>query len=201
LGNWGEILVTIRNWFKLFWSTLGVGAIAAVGVGLGLAFVDRQLFGWDTMEFGYNVASMIMAGFMFSILSQMCFFAYMTLNYIARDIFRRPSTWKLVQLFFIVTVPFEILMFLWKDTIFKFLLGTGALLLISIGVAYWKVRMTNQHAFIPTLFFMFVATLLETAIAIQVNNDEATLLMAISLLACNAWQILRLHKVIQKEKS
>lgn len=185
----------------MFWSTLLIGAATAVGVGLILALTDGELFQWNVMEFGYNVLSMILAGFMFSILSQMFFFAYMTLNYIARDMFRRPSTWKLVQIFFIITVPFEIYMFLWKDSTVKFVLGIGTMLLIAVGIAYWKVKMTNANAFIPSLFFMFVFTLVETAIAIQVSNDEATLLMASALLACNAWQLLRLHKVLKKQES
>jgi len=184
----------------MFWSTLLIGAAAAVGVGLVLALIDGELFQWNVLELGYNVLSMTMAGFMFSILSQMFFFAYMTLNFIARDMFR-PSTWKLVQIFFILTVPLEIYIFLWKETILKFVLGIGLMLIISIGVAYWKVKLTNRNAFIPSLFFMFVFTLVETAIAIQVSNDEATLFMASSLIACNAWQLLRLHKVIKKQES
>jgi KinB signaling pathway activation protein len=193
--------VTIRNWVIMFWSTLLIGAAAAVGVGLILAAADGEMFQWNVMEFGYNVLSMILAGFMFSILSQMFFFAYMTLNYIARDMFRRPSTWKLVQIFFIITVPFEIYMFLWKGSSLKFALGLGVMILLSIGTAFWKVKMTNPHAFIPSVFFMLVFTLVETAIAIQVSNDEATLLMASSLIACNAWQLLRLHKVVKKIES
>ncbi|MEX2414999.1 MAG: KinB signaling pathway activation protein, partial [Paenibacillaceae bacterium] len=70
--------MTIRNWVIMFWSTLLIGAAAAVGVGLILASMDGELFQWNVMEFGYNVLSMILAGFMFSILSQMFFFAYMT---------------------------------------------------------------------------------------------------------------------------
>lgn len=193
--------MTIRNWVIMFWSTLLIGGAAAVAVGLLLALADGELQGWNGLEFGYNVLSMTLAGFMFSILSQMFFFAYMTLNYIARDMFRKPTTWKLIQLFFIITVPFEIYMFLWKGTLTKFVLEIGTMLLISLAVAYWKVKMTNFNAFIPSLFFMFVFTLVETAIAIQVSNDEATLLMASALLACNAWQLLRLHKVIKKIES
>jgi KinB signaling pathway activation protein len=72
---------------------------------------------------------------------------------------------------------------------------------LSLGTAYWKVKMTNPHAFIPSVFFMLVFTLVETAIAIQVSNDEATLLMASALITCNAWQLLRLHKIVKKIES
>jgi KinB signaling pathway activation protein len=193
--------VTIRNWVKMFWSTLFIGGATAAVVGLALAASDGEMFQWNVMEFGYNVLSMGMAGFMFSILSQMFFFAYMTLNFIARDMFRGPSTWKLIQIFFIVTVPFEIYMFMWNGSLTKFVLGFAVLLVLSLGTAYWKVKMTNSHAFIPSVFFMLVFTLVETAIAIQVSNDEATLLMASALITCNAWQLLRLHKIVKKIES
>ena len=120
--------MTIRNWVIMFWSTLLIGGGAAVIVGLMLALNDGELNQWNGLEFGYNVLSMTLAGFMFSILSQMFFFAYMTLNFIARDMFRRPSTWKLIQIFFIITVPFEIYMFLWQGTTIKFVLEIGIML-------------------------------------------------------------------------
>jgi KinB signaling pathway activation protein len=193
--------VTISNWWKLFWTTLLIGAGAALLVGLVLALGDAEFRSYKASEISYNLLIMAMAGLMFSILSQMGFFSYMTLNYIARDIFRKPSTWKLVQLFFIITVPFEIWFFLWNGSLLRFVIGVGCIFILSWLTAYWKVRMTNPTAWIPTLFFMFVATMLETAIAIQVNNANAALLMAVPLLACNAWQILKLHTLLKGKES
>lgn len=193
--------MNLRKLMKLFWTTLWIGAAAALVTGLFMALGDEEFRSLKAMEIGYNMLVMALAGMMFSVLSQMVFFAYMTLNYIARDIFRKPSTWLLVQLFFILTVPFELWFFMWNDSLLKFVLSVGFVLIVSLGVAYWKVKMTRSTAFVPTLFFMFVATLLETAIALKVNNTEAALLMAVPLLACNAWQILQLHKLVQKEES
>lgn len=182
-----------RNWIRLFLSTLFIGAGAALLIGLILALGDEEFRSYNAMEIGYNVLMMAMAGMMFSILSQMGFFAYLMLNYIARDIFRKPSTWKIVQLFFILTVPFEIWFFLWKDSAITFIAMTAGILLVSLLTAYRKVQLTNPTAWIPTVFFMFIATMLEIAIAIQVDLARAILFMALPLLACNAWQILKLH--------
>lgn len=193
--------VNLRKIMWLFWTTLWIGAGAGLIIGLLIAIGDAEFRSLKPLEIGYNLLVMALAGMMFSILSQMVFFAYMTLNYIARDMFRKPSTWVLIQLFFILTVPFEIYFFIWQDSLLSFILGAGAVLLVSLAVAYWKVKLTNPTAFVPTLFFMSVATLLETAIALKVNNTDAALLMAAPLLACNAWQILQLHKLVKKEES
>ena len=63
--------MTIRNWVKMFWTTLLIGGAVAAVIGLMLALMDGELLRWNVLEFGYNVLSMSLAGFMFSILSQM----------------------------------------------------------------------------------------------------------------------------------
>lgn len=196
----GEMNVNLRKIMGLFWSTLWIGAGAGLLVGLLMALGDAEFRSLKALEIGYNLLVMALAGMMFSILSQMVFFAYMTINYIARDMFRKPTTWVLVQLFFIVTVPFELMFFVWNGSIWTFVIGAGIILLASLAVAYWKVKLTKRVAFVPTLFFMFVATLLETAIALKVDNLDAAILMVVPLLACNAWQILQLHKLVRKDE-
>ena len=195
MGRDGE--VTLRNWWKLFWTTLLIGSAAGLVVGLALALGDAEFRAYNALEIGYNVLVMALAGMMFSILSQMGFFAYMTLNYIAKDMFRKPATWKLIQLFLILTVPFEIWLFIWKGAWYAFVSGALIILAVSVAVAAWKVKLTNPNAWIPTLFFMFVGTMLETAIAVQVGNSNAIILMIIPLLVCNAWQILKLHTLVK----
>jgi KinB signaling pathway activation protein len=196
----GEMNVNLRKIMGLFWSTLWIGAGAGLLVGLLMALGDAEFRSLKALEIGYNLLVMALAGMMFSILSQMVFFAYMTINYIARDMFRKPTTWVLVQLFFIVTVPFELMFFVWNGSIWTFVIGAGMILLASLAVAYWKIKLTKPSAFVPTLFFMFVATLLETAIALKVDNLDAAILMVVPLLACNAWQILQLHKLVRKDE-
>jgi len=54
---------------------------------------------------------------------------------------------------------------------------------------------------VPTVFFMLVFTLLETAIALRVNLTQAVVLMTVPLVICNAWQIMRLHKLVGKAEA
>lgn len=188
--------MSLSKWFRLFWSTLWIGAAAGLVTGAALALSDGAFRGLSGMEIGYNLLMMLLAGMTFSILSQMFFFAYMIVNYVARGLFRRRNTWVLVQLFFILTVPFEIYFFMWDASLAAYLLFAGLLAAAAVGTAWLKVRATNAGAWVPTIFFMLVFTLLETAIALQVGLAQAVVLMTVPLVVCNAWQIMRLHKLV-----
>lgn len=191
--------MSLGKWFRLFWSTLWIGAAAGLVTGAVLAFADAEFRGLAPMEIGYNLMMMLMAGMTFSVLSQMFFFSYMMINYFARGMFRKPTTWVLVQLFFVLTVPFELYFFMWKESLVKYVLLAGFIVAASVGTAWLKVRETNKTAWVPTLFFMIVFTMVETGLAMQVN-DQAIVLMAIPLLICNAWQIMRLHRLVGPAK-
>lgn len=193
--------MSIGKWFRLFWSTLWIGSAAGLVTGAVLALLDGGFEGLTPVEVGYNLLMMLLAGMTFSILSQMFFFAYMMLNYIARGMFRKRNTWVLVQLFFILTVPFEIYFFVWDASLPAFLLFAGLLAAAAVGTAYLKVRETNGTAWVPTIFFMLVFTMLETAIALQAKLTAAIVLMAVPLVLCNAWQIMRLHRLVDKAEA
>lgn len=188
--------MSLSKWIRLFWSTLWIGAAAGLVTGAGLALFDGGFRGLAPVEIGYNLLMMLFAGMTVSVLSQLFFFAYMMLNYFARGMFRKRNTWVLVQLFFILTVPFEIYFFVWEGSLAAYLLFAGLLLLAAVGTAWLKVRETNETAWVPTIFFMLVFTMVETAIALQVNLAQAVVLMTLPLVVCNAWQIMRLHKLV-----
>jgi KinB signaling pathway activation protein len=193
--------MSLSKWFRLFWSTLWVGAAAGLVTGGLIALFDGGFEGLAPIEIGYNLLMMLFAGMTFSILSQMFFFAYMIVNYVARGLFRKRNTWVLVQLFFILTVPFEIYFFVWEASLPAYLLFAGLLAAASLATAWLKVRETNRAAGVPTVFFMLVFTLVETAIALQVNLTQAVVLMTVPLVICNAWQIMRLHKLLGKTET
>jgi KinB signaling pathway activation protein len=193
--------MSLSKWFRLFWSTLWVGAAAGLVTGALIALFDGGFKGLAPIEIGYNLLMMLFAGMTFSILSQMFFFAYMIVNYVARGLFRKRNTWVLVQLFFILTVPFEIYFFVWEASLPAYLLFAGVLIAASLVTAWLKVRATNRSAWVPTVFFMLVFTLVETAIALQVNLTQAVVLMTVPLVVCNAWQIMQLHKLLGKTEA
>ncbi|MNU01076.1 hypothetical protein D3C72_2443700 [compost metagenome] len=71
------------------------------------------------------------------------------------------------------------------------------ILIVALVVASFKVKMTNASAWIPTVFFMIAVTIIETVGVLKIGVNEATAWIAGPLIACNAYQILILHRVLK----
>ncbi|MFZ3590814.1 KinB-signaling pathway activation protein [Bacillus sp. DJP31] len=191
-----------RNWVRLFMSTLLVGGLSTTIIGL--------LFKWD--EFGKTDMIEILSvsiwffvlGLLFSIISQMGFFAYLTVHRFGLGIFRSLPLWNLVQIVLIVFVIFDLIFFREqlmgsseKNTI-PLLAFPFIILLFGLIIAYYKRKQTNKEAFIPALFFMVVVTVIEWVPAFKVDDESWLYLMLFPLMICNSYQLLLLHRLIKK---
>ncbi len=182
-----------------------MGALSALAAGMYLQLTDREFQVPGLAGIGFNMLVMLMAGMMISVLSQMGFFAYLTLHYIGLGLFKNKIYWNTIQIILIAIVLF--------DTVYLRYLkyaeqGAGAasflplpaiILAVSLMVSYLKIKATNRSAWIPTLFFMVVATTMEAIPALNLDqpNPGLVFLMVTILLCCNAWQILMLHKLVK----
>jgi len=183
--------VTLRKWFYLFWTTMAIGAGVCMATGLLMLLTDQDFGFLGFKATGFNLLMMFLAGTMIGAFSQMCFFAYLTLNYIALSVFRKKYLWNALQgyttlfgVFLLGYVLYEGRMNNW----FHWVLPLG-LLLASLAVAWFKVKQTNRSAFIPTMFLMFVVTAIEAYPAIQGENSAGTIIfMLLPLFACNFYQ-------------
>jgi KinB signaling pathway activation protein len=204
---WRWAALNLKRWLFLFWTTLVIGAISSVIVGMILQGTDQNFGFLGVEEVGFNLTTMILGGLMFSVLSQMGFFSYLTLNYIAMSIIRKKSLWITIQLGLIIITLFELgyIRFISYaeegQSFISFYYLPIALLIVGIVIAFWKMRMTNSTAFVPTLLLMTVATTLEAVPGLQQNNMATTLFMTVPLFICNAWQILMLHRILKAKKS
>ncbi len=202
----GMKALTLRNWIYLFWTTLVAGALASLAAGLILQGMDREFMFLGSSGIGFNLFAMLMGGLMFSIISQMGLFAYLTLNYIAIGIFRKKYWWNFVQLLLTVIGLFELFYLRrlgFPDTYsgWHYAVLPAALLVAGWAVAYWKVKLTHAGAWIPTLFFIIVATAVEAIPALRLNNPSSSFFMVFPLFVCNAWQILRLHRLVGSKRA
>lgn len=197
--------MNLRKWFYLFFTTMLVGMAASVLVAIYLFFSDENLQNTDVTFLGFMFAN-AGAGMMFSVLSQMGFFAYLTVNYIARYTIRRRPIWDTLQIIItlIVLVDLVVLPHLFLEPnslgLAGFFILPLILLVLSVIVANWKSNLTNSSAFIPTVFFLIVATALEAVPALKENELETIIFMIVPLYCCNAWQILNLHRLVKKEE-
>lgn len=196
----GVNCLNIRKWFYLFWTTLLIGAAGAVIAGLALQLVNGKIEFKSAIDFMIYPLILFGYGLLVSVYSQLGFFAYLILNYMGNGVFPRKA-WQYIQLVLAVLSLLE-LIFLRafvggeRNAISDLILGI-IILLAAIVVSYFKVRSTNISAWIPTFFFMTAISIVEIIGVLRIGVDSATVFIVVPLIACNAFQILMLHRVLK----
>ncbi|MGR5912555.1 KinB-signaling pathway activation protein [Bacillus cereus] len=196
-----------RKWVRLFLTTLFLGGISTVIIGFVLEWDKYNKFfqNFDGKEILAVSFWLMGVGFIFSVISQMGFFAYLTIHRFGLGMFRSSSLWNAVRLFFIAFVLFDFV-YLRSVLIANGEVSLGNNILVAWNViCVWsncclckKVKKQIKKAFVPTLFFMVVVTILEWVPALRINDTDWLYLMVIPLLLCNAYQLLVLHRLIGK---
>lgn len=190
-----------RKWVRLFLTTLLIGGIATAAVGIVLNWKEfgHLLVRFEVIEFLAVLLWHVGVGFIFSVISQAGFFAYLTVHRFGLGMFR--SLWNAVQLVLIIFVLFDLVYFRYMvfadkgDSIIPYVLTALFILAVGLAVAYIKSAQTNKGAFVPALFFMVVVTVIEWFPVLRINERDWLYLMLIPLLVCNAYQLLILHKL------
>ncbi|MDE3840638.1 KinB-signaling pathway activation protein [Bacillus methanolicus] len=198
--------MTSRNWVRLFLTTLIIGGLTAGIVGFIVRWNEfRPLFiDFNIKEILSILIWLIGVGLIFSLISQMGFFAYLTVHRFGLGIFR--SLWKPVQLVILLFVLYDLVYFRFEafakkgESILPYVGLAFFILAVGLIVAVLKVKQTNKEAFIPALFFMVVITVIEWVPVLRVNEESWLYLMLYPLIACNAYQILILHKLNEKSE-
>ena len=196
--------MTSRNWVHLFLTTLAVGAVTTAVVGFIVRWSEFQqlLSDFNILEFLSILVWLMGVGLIFSILSQMGFFAYLTVHRFGLGIFK--SLWNPVQVVLIAFVLFDLVYLRFSvfaesgESIIPYLGLAVIVLAAGLIVAFMKVKQTNKEAFIPAMFFMVVVTVIEWVPVLRVNEHSWLYLMLFPLLVCNAYQLLVLHKLNQR---
>lgn len=195
--------MTSRNWVKLFINTCLIGGLTTAIVGLIVRWNEFQPIFADIkiVEILSVLVWLIVMGFLFSVISQMGFFAYLTVHRFGLGIFKSVSLWNGVQAVLIIFVLFDLVYLRYQsfaksgDSILPYIGVAAFLLAVGLLVAWIKAKETNKEAFIPALFFMIVVTVIEWVPVLRVNEHSWFYLMLFALLVCNAYQILILHKL------
>lgn len=206
--RWGNQKLTSRNWVKLFLSTLLVGGITTGIVGFIVRWKEFEsiFVPFDFLEVLSVLFWLIGVGLIFSILSQMGFFAYLTIHRFGLGIFKSRSLWNAVQLVLILFVLFDLVYLRFNafsqkgDSILPYIGIAMFILVAGLVVAGIKAKLTNKEAFIPALFFMIVVTTIEWVPVLRVNEQSWVYLMIFPLLVCNAYQLLILQKLNEKSQ-
>jgi len=145
-------------------------------------------------------------GLIFSLISQMGFFAYLTVHRFGLGIFKSVKLWNSVQLVLIIFVLFDLVYFRYRafadgGGVGPYLFDAALVLVVGLIIAFMKAKQTNKDTFVPALFFMVVVSVLEWVPILTVNEQSWVYLMIYPLLICNAYQLLILHKLNQKSNA
>lgn len=192
--------MTSRKWVGLFIKTLLIGGVSSLIVSFFVKFDSyKEVFNpFQAFELLGLILFFITLGFIFSMISQTGFFAYLFLNKFCLGLFR--SYWPLIQVVLIAFVVFDLVYFPYQATkgtvaIYWYILMALAILAYGWWIARIKARETKRHAFIPALFLMVVMTSIEWVPGLQVKGTDYAWLMIFPLLLCNTYQLLMLHRI------
>ena len=198
--------MTIRNWIRLFLSTLFVGGVTAGVIGFIVRWNEFEPL-FKNAEIGQIFSVLIWlvgVGFTFSVISQMGFFAYLTIHQFGLRMFR--SLWNAVQIVIIALVMFDLVYFRFQafadkgESIVPYISLAALILVVGLITSWIKAKQTTKNTFISALFFMIVVTILEWLPVLTVNEKSWLYLMLFPLLACNAYQLLVLPKYNQRSQ-
>ncbi|WP_077210510.1 KinB-signaling pathway activation protein [Bacillus dakarensis] len=188
---------------KLFFSTLLVGGISTAIIGFIVRWNEFQPYFTDfnLIDILSTIFWLFGVGLIFSVISQMGFFAYLTVHRFGLGIFKSVKLWNAVQIILILFVLFDLVYF--RHTSFggelaAYLGDAVFILVVGLVIAFFKMKQTNKDAFIPALFFMIVVTVIEWMPVLRVNEESWLYLMVFPLLVCNAYQLLILHVLNEK---
>lgn len=195
--------MTSRNWVKLFLRTLAIGGLTTAIAGFIIRWSEFQPYftHFKIIDILSTFIWLIGMGFLFSLISQLGFFAYLTVHRFGLGIFKSVSLWNSVQVVLILFGLYDLVDWRYEkfahhgDSVLPYILPAVILVVIALSSAWVKMKQTNRDAFIPALFVMIVVTLVEWVPAIRENDRSWFYLMMFALLACNAYQLLVLHKL------
>lgn len=193
--------MTLKKWFYLSWTSFAFGIVATIILSLIMFFTNPNYPDPTIKEIGFNLINFTLAGATISVLSQMGFFAFLILKWIAISVFRSKVIWDWLQaiLVIVAVVDLAYLRHLYYGAgsgIGNYIALPLIILVVALGVAYWKMKLTSRSAFIPALFIMSAVTILEAVPVFRENNIDSLVVVLIPLMICNAWQLLILHKII-----
>ncbi|WP_106495441.1 KinB-signaling pathway activation protein [Lentibacillus sp. Marseille-P4043] len=188
-----------RKWVRLFLTTLAIGGAAGIITSFFVktASYTKWLNPFDFFDLLGVLIFFMGLGFVFSLVSQTGFFAYLFINQFGLGIFR--SFWPTVQVLLIVFVVFDLIYFPYNasddGSLLLYILIAASILIYGWIIAKIKAKETNQRAFIPALFLMVVMTTIEWVPGLRTSGTEYAWLMIVPLLACNTYQLLILHRI------
>lgn len=199
----GAFILNSRKVVYLFFTTLIIGSVS--GAIVGFILDPKNYLGEGFLNFLFGFIWLIGVCSAFSVISQMGFFAYLTIHRFGLGIFKTASLWNKVQVVIIAFVLFDLFYLRYiafkqpDESIISYILIPLFLLIVGLIVGYIKAKETNQGAFIPAVFLIVVVTSIEWVPALTVNDPKWLWIYFTPLLVGNIYQVLVLHRLTNQQ--
>lgn len=189
-----------RKLVGLFLKTLFIGGAVALVASFFIAS-ERYMEALQPFDF-FNLFGIaiwyVVYGLLFSVISQAGFFSYLFINQFGLSLFR--SFWPTVQLLLVAFALFDLVYFPYKGTdgeiaLYLLILMAVGILIYGLIISWIKAKETHRRAFVPALFLMVVITAIEWIPGLRTGEVGYAALMLLTLLACNTYQLLILHRL------
>lgn len=206
MGESGGVTLTFKRWLFLFFTTLLLGGVTALVASFLVNREGIEAITASLSEFVAGSVFLFAVGMTFSAVSQMSFFAYLLINRLALGLFRSKKLWQYAQLLLIAFTFFDLVYFRYTafgqegESWIPYLLFPTLFLTITLVLAWLKAKQTNQQAFVPALFLLFVVTTIAAVPALVINDPVWVQLMLITILVCHTWQLFLLPYLNAGEK-
>lgn len=203
----GGLFVTIRIWFKQFFLVtvlLGIVSTLIMSFFIQPEMYEPFLSPFDAWEIFGALMWYSALGFVYSMVSQMGFFAFLVIHQFGIGIFR--SFWNYILAVLVAITLFDLVYLRYiradePESLFPYIVVALVLLIYGLAVSYVKAKETNRKAFIPALFIMVTMTTLEWIPTLRLDDYQSMMVMIVPLLLCNTYQLLKLHRIVGvKEK-
>lgn len=197
--------MSIRYLIKFLFNSLILGGLVTGFLGFVIRWNEFQPYFTD-LNIGAILSTFIWlvgVGFIFAVVSQVGFFAYLFIHQFGLGLFRSNSLWNAVQIVLVIVVLFDLVYFRFQafagenESIAPYIGLAIFIFVAGLIVAIVKAKMTNKTTFASALFFMIVVTILEWLPVLRPNEESWIYLMIFPLIACNAYQLLMLPKYNQ----
>lgn len=196
--------LNLKKLFILMATTSLLGGISILTTAVGLSYEGIQGKTWgDIIAVGIWL---FFIGVLFSIISQMGYFAYLSIHRFGLSIFKSVKLWNRVQIVLIAFTFFDLVYLRYfafhqeGQSILPYIGLPIVLFLASLIGAYIKAKETQQFTFIPALFFLFVITTIEILPVLTQDDTNWVILMLVPTFLCNVWQLLLLHRLLNSGK-
>ncbi len=195
-----------RRVARLMGTTFLWGGLTGLIVGFFLSFQDPALADWVFGDWAFGVVGWFGGGLIFSALSLLGFFAYSLVHQLGLGLFRKPFLWHMLLVLLMILTFYDVGEIRYSafaqegEPYYQYFILPSILFAWALLISYLKMKDTNKHAFIPTLFFMFSFTIIELIPALRDNNLKSLLDMAFPLVVANTWQILMFHRIMKDPK-